>query len=579
MDGGESVWHDACLAAALLAIDPAGLGGIQLRARPGAVRDAWLEYTCELFDENTPWRKIPQSVSEARLLGGLDLAATLKHGAPVSQQGLLSECNGGVALLAMAERTERNIASHLCQALDRGMVDVQRENVSEQREARFALLALDEGADDDEALEPALAERLAFHLDLHGVGIRDLVAEAIDPEQVADARSSLDRIVTRDDDIERLCAAALSLGVESPRAVIFALRAARAQAAASGKHRLDDECLEQALRLVLLPRATRLPAPDTEETEPQEPPPPETEQDSNEGSDKQQAERMEDRLIDAAMAALPDDLLAKLAAGALARQPGRGGKSGELRRSKLRGRPMGTVAGDPRSGARLSPVATLRAAAPWQPVRRKRAESQTAMLVEPDDFRVVRYRERNESTTIFVVDASGSAALNRLAEAKGAVELLLADCYVRRDQVAMVAFRGEVAEVLLPPTRSLVRAKRNLAALPGGGGTPLASAVETAAVMVDQLRRRGSTPNVIFLTDGRGNIGRDGSRGREAASEDLEAATALFRAGGAGGMVIDTSPRPSHQAEALAQQMALQYLPLPHADAAQLRDAVSGGIR
>ena len=579
MDGGESVWRDACLAAALLAIDRAGLGGLQLRARPGAVRDAWMDYTRSLFDADSAWRKIPQSVSEARLLGGLDLAATLKHGAPIAQQGLLAECDGGVALLAMAERTERNIVSHLCQALNRGIVDVQRENVSEQREARFALLALDEGADDDEALEPALAERLAFHIDLHGVGIRDLAEEAFGIQDIQAARQSLNRVVTRDDDIERLCGAALGMGIESPRAVMFALRAARAVAAATGKHRIDDSCLEDALRLVLLPRATRLPAPETDEPETQEPPPPETDQDSQDGSDKQQAERMEDRLIEAAMAALPEDLLARLTKGALARQAGRGGKSGELRRSKLRGRPMGTVAGDPRTGARLSPVATLRAAAPWQPVRRGRSGSGTAMLVEPDDFRVVRYRERNESTTIFVVDASGSAALNRLAEAKGAVELLLADCYVRRDQVAMVAFRGEIAEVLLPPTRSLVRAKRNLAALPGGGGTPLASAVETAALMVDQLRRRGSTPNVVFLTDGRGNIGRDGSRGREAAADDLEAATALFRACGASGMVIDTSPRPSRQAEVLASRMALQYLPLPHADASQLRDAVSGASR
>ena len=196
------------------------------------------------------------------------------------------------------------------------------------------------------------------------------------------------------------------------------------------------------------------------------------------------------------------------------------------------------------------------------------------MLIRRDDFRVVRFRERSESTTVFVVDASGSSALNRLAEAKGAVELLLADCYIRRDQVAMVAFRGEDAELLLPPTRSLVRAKRNLQALPGGGGTPLTSAIETAAALADQLKRRGSTPAVVFLTDGRGNIARDGGRGREAAAEDLESAAALFREAGVSGMVIDTSPRPGPSAETLARSLDLTYLPLPHADAGQLRDAV-----
>ena len=125
-----------------------------------------------------------------------------------------------------------------------------------------------------------------------------------------------------------------------------------------------------------------------------------------------------------------------------------------------------------------------------------------------------------ETTTIFVVDASGSAALHRLAEAKGAVELLLADCYIRRDQVALIAFRGSAAELLLPPTRSLARAKRSLAGLPGGGGTPLAAGLDAAFALSDSIRRKGQTPTVIVLTDGRANIARDGitrtstSRGR-----------------------------------------------------------------
>jgi magnesium chelatase subunit D len=132
---------------------------------------------------------------------------------------------------------------------------------------------------------------------------------------------------------------------------------------------------------------------------------------------------------------------------------------------------MGSLPGDPRSGARLDLMATLRTAAPWQRLRGP-APGGARLRVQADDFRVVRFRQRAQSVTVFVVDASGSAALYRLAEAKGAVELLLADCYVRRDEVAMIAFRGDMAELLLPPTRSLVRAKRSLSALPGGGGTP-----------------------------------------------------------------------------------------------------------
>jgi magnesium chelatase subunit D len=162
---------------------------------------------------------------------------------------------------------------------------------------------------------------------------------------------------------------------------------------------------------------------------------------------------------------------------------------------------VGTRPGLPRDGARLALIDTLRTAAPWQSLRRREVAASAASGGEPrraaqievraSDFRVARVQERAETITIFAVDASGSSALNRLAEAKGAVELLLADCYVRRDQVAVLAFRGRGAELLLPATRSLVRAKRALAGLPGGGGTPLAAAIDAATGQADSARRRG----------------------------------------------------------------------------------------
>lgn len=192
-----------------------------------------------------------------------------------------------------------------------------------------------------------------------------------------------------------------------------------------------------------------------------------------------------------------------------------------------------------------------------------------------DDFRVTRFRRRSESTTIFAVDASGSTALQRLGEAKGAVELLLAECYVRRDRVALLAFRGQGAELLLPPTRSLVRAKRSLASLPGGGATPLAAGIEAAAELADSVARRGGTPLVVLLTDGRANVARDGSAGRARAAEEATQAARLFRGASLGALVVDTSPRPQPQAQQLASEMRASYLPLPRASSAVLRDAVN----
>ncbi|WP_412509900.1 VWA domain-containing protein, partial [Roseovarius sp. SYSU LYC5161] len=106
-------------------------------------------------------------------------------------------------------------------------------------------------------------------------------------------------------------------------------------------------------------------------------------------------------------------------------------------------------------------IATLRAAAPWQALRARHGAAR--VVIHPGDIRLRRYEDRSDRLVIFVVDASGSAAMARLAEAKGAVELLLGQAYARRDHVAVVAFRGSAAETLLPPTRSLVQAKRRLA--------------------------------------------------------------------------------------------------------------------
>jgi magnesium chelatase subunit D len=232
--------------------------------------------------------------------------------------------------------------------------------------------------------------------------------------------------------------------------------------------------------------------------------------------------------------------------------------------------------GDPRAGVRLNLIETLRAAAPWQKLRREQTGDRAPRRVEirREDFHITRYKQRTQTTTIFVVDASGSSALNRLAEAKGAVELLLADCYVRRDQVAVIAFRGKSAELLLPPTRSLVRAKRSLAGMPGGAGTPLATAIDAAVDLAEQVRRSGQTATVVFLTDGQANVARDGSGGRERAGAEAQAAARRLRAAAITTLFIDISPRAQPQAGRLAAEMAAHYLPLPYADAAKLSSAV-----
>ncbi len=327
---------------------------------------------------------------------------------------------------------------------------------------------------------------------------------------------------------EAMCFAAARFGIVSLRAPMLALRVACASAALSAHDAVDQDDIALAARLVLAPRARVFPQ-DQEPEHPEQPheqPPSESADDDNADTDNSDIDRALDEVILAAVqAALPPDVLAALR-GSSMRSHGRSqGKAGALRKSNKRGRPAGVSRGELRGGAKLNVIETLRAAAPWQPLRRREAAasgetSRPRILIRKDDFRVSRFKQRTETTTIFVVDASGSAALHRLAEAKGAVELLLADCYIRRDQVALIAFRGSAAELLLPPTRSLARAKRSLAGLPGGGGTPLAAGLDAAFALSDAIRRKGQTPTVIVLTDARANIARDGGQGRPRAEED-----------------------------------------------------------
>jgi magnesium chelatase subunit D len=216
-------------------------------------------------------------------------------------------------------------------------------------------------------------------------------------------------------------------------------------------------------------------------------------------------------------------------------------------------------------------VDTLRAAAPFQ---RLRGAEPGRLALRSEDIRLRRFREKAETCAIFLVDASGSAAAERLAEAKGAVERLLADAYVTRTDVALVAFRGRGADLLLPPTRSLTRAKRALAGLPGGGGTPLAAALQQGLALALAQKAKGRSVQLVAMTDGRANIARDGSEGREGAMADALLLARAVRAAGVPSAVIDISARPRPEARTLADAMGARYLPLPRRDATAVADAV-----
>jgi len=624
---------DALLAAAIFALDPAAIGGIAVRTDRGLPCERWLGLLRELLDEALPLRRLPPHIDDERLLGGTDLASTLGCGRPVYARGLLAEADGGVILMSMAERVPARLAAVVAAALDSGSVagaGAAREGL---HPARFGLVALDSGQGEDEHCPVVLAERLALHIDLHGVHPDDLANSPVDRATLARARSRLAAIRSDAVAISALCDAAAACGIDSLRAPLLALRVAQASAALDDRDAVDETDLQSAARLVLGPRARVVPeapaqgeaSPEGESQSTSEPPaasdsprnadtrppeqasapadaeaqPPEAEAPPTEAEAPPEATapaapdtagELDQQLITAARATLPAGLLAGIGLGdSPMPRSSAAGRAGAVILKGRRGRPGGVRSGRPRHGSKLNIVATLRTAAPWQRLRRAQLQAAGARLqgaqprasaavprvqVRVEDFCVTWFRQRSETATLFVLDASGSSAMHRLAEVKGAVELLLAECYVRRDQVAVVAFRGRSAELVLPATRSLVRAKRLLAGLPSGGATPLAAGLALAHELAGQLRRRGLAPVLVILTDGQANIARDGSAGRAAAQQDALLVARQLRAAAFRSLLIDTAPRPAPLARVLAEALQARYLPLPYADARALAGAV-----
>lgn len=548
MSEADDSWHRAALCLRLLLLDAGALGGATIRMRAGPARDLLLSLLDPLA-----MRRIHPSIADEQLFGGIDLSATLKSHDLVQAKGIFA--NPCTLLLTMAERCDAGLAAKLSHQLD--------------QQAGHALIALDEGAEPDEALPAALAERLALHIAPQGRMPAGWPAHGTD-------QTPLDpvAVTAQTTDLEALTVIALKFGIDSLRAPLLALRTARAHAALNGRQYLTEDDIRCGAELVYPQRATCVPETDAsdDDTQPPPEPPDQLEDDTSDGDTLSLPDG--DMLVEAVKALLPQGLLDGLIPAGTSRRAG-GSGAGQKRKGNRKGRPLPSRPGRLDGRARIDLVATLRAAAPWQPLRRRSQPDIKGLLIRPDDIRLKRYQEQSDRLLIFTVDASGSAAMSRLNEAKGAVEMLLAQAYAARDHVALISFRGQEAELLLPPTRSLVQTKRRLAALPGGGGTPLAAGLQQAALLAKQSLSKGLTPTIVLLTDGRANIALDGSPDRSAAARDADHLANHLRAQGLAALVLDMSARPQEALKSLAARLGAPYLALPRADATRLSSAVS----
>jgi len=589
----QTAWFDANLVAILLAINPRGLKGVTVKSQFGPVRDSWLKYLKDLTAScDSQILKAPANISADQLKGALDIEASLQRASLVMSKGLLERVEGNLLLLPMVERMDLQAIALISQALD--------EKNTVDAATHFGVVAFDESDNADEAISARLLDRLAFELYLDQLSIADINESLeVDAEDIAKARKSLQSVKCSNEYLEVMTKAGFNLGVSSFRANQFALEVAKTLAALRGLAEVGQDEVIDAARLVYTPSKrmhinSEMDQADQDSEENQDDQDQDVEnqaedsQNDSESSDhpdqeQPSSEDLEDIIVEAVKASIPPQLFHQpkknLPAGKSAGHIS--GKSGAIQKNFLSGRPLTSRKGRPQDGRRLDILKSIRAAIPWQRLRGialdgdQQKTVRTRIDFRTEDLHIKQYLRRRGTVTIFLVDASGSSATQRLAEAKGALEELLAQCYIRRDEVAMVSMRGAKAEIVLPPTRSLVRAKRNLATLPGGGGTPLAAGFRAVNEMAISLERKGLTPVIVVMSDGKANVNLKGVGGRESAHNDALMAAKELRIKNHRLLFVDTSPKPETLAQELSSAMAAQYFPLPFANSASSGKKIS----
>jgi len=510
-----------------------------------------------------PFVQVPLNVMEDRLIGSADLEESVKTGKTVFSPGLLARAHRGVLYVDDINLLDEETANILLNVVTEGVVTVEREGISLKYPCRPLLIAT---FNPEEAeLRDHLLDRIAIalsadaiKLDLNqrveavesvlGFSASGKQGSVLAEENLADAIANEDDLKTAivfareyikdlkiaPSQIQYLCEEAIRAGCQGHRAEIFAVEVAKAAAAIEGRQ-ITSEDLRLAVRLAIAPRGTFINTPmDPDEMQMPPPPPPppppqnnmdEQDQDTEDKEEEDEEDEPDDDEDDEKEEEAPDvpqvpqefmfDVDATpmdpdLIAFAARQRKGKGGGRG-LIFSQDRGRyikpmlPKGKV-------VRLAVDATLRAAAPYQKSRRERAvgtkyESR-GVHIESSDVRIKKMARKAGSLIIFVCDASGSMALNRMNAAKGAAISLLAEAYQSRDKICLIPFQGEFADVLLPPTKSISMASKRLEQMPCGGGSPLAHAIQLASLTGLNAQKSGDIGKVVvvLISDGRANV-------------------------------------------------------------------------
>lgn len=635
----------AKLALMLLAVDK-NLKGVLLSSSRGTAKSALARAAQTIFqnrnndhDSYTPFVALPLGVTLERLLGGLDFERALLTGKREYAKGLLAEADGGVLFVDDINLLEANLSEQIAAALDAKTLQVERDGLSVATGADFVLLGVCNL--EENFVSSLLRERVALIVESESLNSfeerAEIVSRVVEYQEkpqdfinryedetqtikktIADAKARLPRVKIAVEDLRSLSAVSLSLGVEGNSADIFASCVAKANAALAGRDAVSEADVITAIQLVLLPRATQIPTgdeveelanqeqskndkPDVEQSS--EPQSRNQEQHQNsdhreeklkdneqnfDGRDNHQQQKfaigsIEDLLVKAIDSQLPKEAIQAQISNRKSLKNISSGKRSETSGAS-RGRYVRNSA-KKNNHSKVAVAATVRAAAPLQLSRKlKEKSSAQAVKITADDLRYKRFKKKSGMLFIFAVDASGSMALNRMAQAKGAMTRLLQEAYIHRDKVALISFRNHAATVLLQPTRSVELAKRMIDAIPTGGATPMAAAL-IEALSISKLARSQeiSQAMLVMFTDGRANVGLhveeniEGVAKSEALKAELRQLGAALQLAGITALVLDTKPKfiAGGEARELSETIGAQYCYLPRADDKTIYESVS----
>ncbi|MHA2856301.1 VWA domain-containing protein [Paenibacillus lautus] len=612
----------------LYLVNPA-IGGILVNGHHGSGKSALLHAASSLVK---PRRilSVPVNVTADRLLGALDMAVAMKGGKLALAPGLLEEANGQLLLVDHMNLLSEAILKEIVSTLSTGSIYVQREGISTVRRSRFMLLA---AMDPNEGrVSPPLLDHFGYCVTLDDVYDSVSRAEIIrrnlqfehDPFafqnrfrpqdetlrlRVEASAQALPQVQVSADMIQLSASIAREAGISSSRGDLSLIEGAKAAAAWDGRSAVTAADIREIAEFVLphrmthvmeKPRASSSGSPEQDNSKQPErsfedharssPMPPQKSHEpkrnphhpGNASSDKQDvtsrtveqhaddrqhvSEGLEERVL------LPDETFTmkplQLEGKRKIEHEG-SGKRNKSRANQKKGRAMGYMYPGRNLRTDVALDATIRAAAPYQTIRTKKDE--VAFAIEFDDLRLKKRENRVGATLLFVVDASGSmAARKRMTAVKGAILSLLQDAYEKRDRIGMIAFRNNEAELILPVTRSIEAASKQLRDIPTGGKTPLADGLAKAyKVLHSEKRRNNDTlPVMIIVTDGRANESSIGlSAYADIWNECLEAAK-LIRAAGIRSLVLDTEQGfvKLGRSRELTDALGAEYRLLDHVD-------------